>query len=1367
MAHRNHFFSSCLVRLGWLGLVAALWLTPIYRAQAEIDQFSYDLQLIDALNRVDLVNYALLHIDLLLERYPDQADHIHYATARFNFARGRRRQAEEALARIPESSPFYNGAALLRAQQAIQRGDLTTAAEAYQAYFDEVDRPVSSQPADVEAFREAVLYYAQTKIETGEAQAAGNILGLLRNLPEDEAPDPDGLSVTVADAIFTAMENRLEAERSIDRPLIEQQIEQLLDIQWRHGGQQRITVQAFIQAARGRILLGEPQSAIELLQSISEAAAMLESRQPDAPSPVPSAFYYYARAYELTGAEHMRRNRRDQARQAWLRAAAFYNRRLLERYPDSSLADRALMRYGHLDRLMQEHFDGSLPPPVTGVATGLPMKIQEADRLYNAGRFEEAIPLYLEVLRLGRRHRNVVNSAERLVISYGRSQRFLEAMAVASYLADAFPEAEAAGNAMLQAGRFLFQHARELEDEEQKAMLTDFAMSVWDRFVDIAPGHGRAADIAFFVAEYYYSQALNLVQKARGGETRAEREELNELARQAFRRSIPFYERMLERFPATPNGIRSLYKLGWVYYNIDERLQAAELFSRYSQLETAPAFSDDRLRAKLHAGEQWMLSDSPQRAIPELRQLLAWYQGSPGGLDMESEVARRIREDAANYLAWSYDLVAETRRPQLREIDREIERFEQLIAAARAQSREAQVIQDQAEGEIAEAREDFANLQQTLLADLPQPEAMALDELMLPEAELRELSPEDRERTLAPIRQRARELGRQYRQRELDNRRGEIEDWEEERRQQRRRLAESEEEIAATQERLENHRQQLAQAEEEEEQAQTLLEEAEEPLRERRRGLEELEREIEELQERREQAAAAARGHPDPAARERARQLLELAEQRITERNRSLQNRRQEYEERRRQAAPRIEELRERLEIAQRQVEESTAAIPRLQEEKRRLAFERQIVEDRLDAYGAGIAVLQAQVEALEQAPEQREAKLADQDYEGLVQAVNEQFGRLRDSRTEKAEFLAERATDQIQGANDRIEGWQESIAELTDRREPLFAELKEKKREALEQFKKFLESHPNSNYVPSHMARIGSIYLELEEYDNAVEFLNRLASRFPDHEATANAIFDLGRAQFEAGRGAEAIATFQRIEDRFAEQSAGNLEYIARQSLVAEGAQLSLQAYRELLARAEDPEHPDYPELLGEQGRYRERLLYRASTAALQAEEYQQAVQLAEQLLAANQRTAYFFQVQMNIAQAARAADPPDFGKAERALGEIVRFAQDEALKNEALIEFGKTLMMNEALGAVGLRRALSQFSMLVMAGGGEVTIMADLDDPAVRPFVEEAIYRSALCHALLGNQERRDLLVNEYRRLFPQGQYLARINTLPAPRY
>ena len=1332
------------------------------------DPFMYDVQLIGRLADVGMKNYALLHIERILEKYPDRKDHIYYAKARFHYKLNERKKGEEAISRIPASSPFYIESQLIVAEEALRKGKLDSAEKAYAEYFRKVQKPASQDATAVEAFREAATYYAQVQIEKGDGKKATEILGYLRNIEGPNAPDPDQLILTIAQAAYKATEVRLDRNEPIDKELVQEQIKQLLDIQWRHTGYDPITVDAFIQVARGQVYLGKYQEALQTLQTVSESAAVVAESAPRSQSPLPAAFFYYARIFDETGRQLLAKGDKEGAKEKFMIAAQFYNDRLMKAFPQSPLANKALLFYGKMSETVKEHFGVNLPTPSGAGSSDFPVMVEEGDRYYDVDQYDKAAQSYLNALKMGRLNSQAPTIGTRLVFCFGQEGRLLEAAAIASYLGDVFPQAEQTPLALLQVGQLFFQKAQGLPDGEEKENQLADAMQIWGQFVRTAPDHPKAPDIAFFLAEMKYAAAEKLAAKSREVKDVREKERIKEEARKKFLEAVPHYETMLDLFPATPQGVRALYKLGWVYYNSGENKKAADYFLQYVKRETDPARNKDRLLAKFHAAEQLMFSDSPKDAVPHFRELLSWFEDDTRGPDTDAEGAERIKENAANYIGWSYDLAAEQFRPEFNRLNDEIETLEDKIELAEATAEQAQAIQAQAQKDSAKAQEELKERLEAVNSPLPEPEARALKESMPPDEELAALSEDEKQQMIAFAKEKSKDIAVQFRQQDIDGFVGENAAIEGNKRDLAAGLRTLETRLEKQQSVLEQEQAELKKNEEEQQRLQQYLKDLIEPVRENSQEVAKLKKELEDIKEKFNKAVNAARKHPDAEIRKKAADYA----RKMQESGKQVSAQLQDAEKRLERRMPpdfkkQVEDLKKRLANANEANDQRSRSVQALTDKISVLEQEVAKVKNTLDANNAMLAMNEARIEILRKDVDKRDAAAEEVNLEGKRQTAVAAWNSVFEASKTRAELLHKQAKEAIAAAKAEIADANKQIATLKEERKPVKEDILERKEVALQAFLQFLENYPESRYVPSQMARVGTIYLEKEDYPNAVKYLDELAERFPDEEVTTNAIFDLGRAQFEVGDMDAAVTTFKRILDDAEEQTTNNLNFLARAMMESGNPDIAVRVYEELLRRAEDPEHKDHETLYGENGKMFERLIFKTASAALEAKLYDKAVKYSDKLLEINEKTAYFFKLKMALAEAKRGQDPPDYQGAVDALTEIMRFAQDETMKNRALIELGRTFMMNEALGAQAYRRALGQLGQIALVTDEDVVLLADPDSEADRAFVEEALYKSAVCYSILGEEKEKQTVVEKYRELFPTGEYATDIGSLPAAKF
>lgn len=1333
------------------------------------DEFMYDVQLIRRLADVGMKNYALLHIDRMLSKYPDRKDHIYYAKARFHYTINERRQGEEAISRIPASSPFFIESQLIVAEEALQKGQLDSAEKAYAEYFRQVQKPASQDPGAVAAFQRAVSYYAQVQIEKGNGERAAEILGYLQKIEGDQAPSPDQLTLSIAQAAYSATEVRIGRNEPVDKKLVEKQIENLLAMQWRRTGLDPVFIDAYIQAARGHIYLGQHQEALALLKTIGENAAVVAENLPPEQSPLPTAFFYYARIFDETGRQKLAKGDKEGARQDFMIAATFYNERLLKAFPDSPLADKALAFYGKLSDVVKEQFNVQLASPVGGMGNrDFPVAVENGDRFYDAGDHEKAVNSYFKAFRMGRLNRRLPQIGTRLIDSLGNLDRLLEASVVASYLGDVFPEAESTHIAMLQVGQLYLKQAKPLPEGEEKEEMTNKAMQIWSQFVHVAPDHPKAPDIAYFLAEMQYGKAETIARASNEIQDVQEKERMKEMAREQFAKAVPRYITVIEKFPATSQGVRALYKLGWVYYNTGQNKEAADYFLQYVRRETDPANNRDRLLAKFYAAERLMFSDSPKDAVEHFNELLSWYEEDSGGPDTDIEGAARIKENASNFIGWSYDLHAEQFRPALNRIKQQIDGLEDQIAASEEIIQQAEQAITIAEDAGKAADKELHEKKTAINAPLPDPEQRALNEAMPSEQEMTALTKDEQQQMIAHAKEQSIEIAERFRQQDINVFQGEIAVIEGEKMERASQVQTLQNRLQRQEATLEQQTDSVKDLAKEQTKLEQYLKDLVDPVQERRQQIQTMQDELDKIKEQFSKAAQAARNHSDPETRKKAAAVARKLQEDGRELTAKVADAKKALD---RRMPPdfkqQVESLQRRLDKAK---EDKRDLVEKTRNLTQQAAITRQelaIAEKTLDAHDAVTALNQAKIELLRRNQKERETAAVELELDARRSAANQAWQGVHEAKIAKTRLIEEQTGKTVDMAQADIAAAKNEIAALQEEREPINNRLLKQKKTALDSFLEFLKNHPESKYVPSQMARVGAIYLEMKDYEKAVKYLNELAERFPQEDVTANALFDLGRAQFEVGDMDRAVETFNRILDKPADLSTSNLRFLADAMMEAGEPEFSVRVQEELMARATNPRHEDYARLQGLEGKLYERLIFRTANAALAAGMYDKVVRYSNQLLKINERTAYFFQLKMSLAKAMREKDQPDYQGAIESLTEILRFAQDETTKNKALVEMGRTFMMNEALGAQSCRRALAQYGQLSLFTGDDVILLVDPDDPENAPFIEEALYQSAVCYALLSEKQAREAMVNKYKEVFPTGRYASDIDALPPAKF
>jgi outer membrane protein assembly factor BamD (BamD/ComL family) len=1341
----------CGARIIHLAFILALILSG--RGVSAIEEAQVDFAVLAELNRLEFYDYAELLVEQMESRYPDRLDEVLVEKARTCYTAGKSKQADATIERIKPTSPSFPQALVLKAEVSALRGRNEDAAAAYAQYFQNAKAPPPDNRRALAAYTRAVSFYSTVLKRLGKGAEAAKVLELLG---KTAGASDRKLTFLKAQALIDTEESKFNDKAPVDHAAVQEALKQLQELLFLRDG---VAVSAYLETARAYLLLGGDElntlkqqnkakealtvtgfrQALDTIRMADEADLFRDIEKEMAKgndsssSPYAGALYYKAEACRgLALAQYMAG---DEAKAHKLaKAAAKLLETVISEYGESEYRSKALAKHEKCSAFLEQAFGDKTAISEASADAEMSITLEQAQALLLNKDYRGATPLYLEALRLGRRSKRLPEIATRLILCLGSTDRLLEAQAVGSYLAQVMPKIEGTADCLYRLGGVMFEKAKTLEGSARADMLAS-AMDAWELFVEAAPDHPKAAEVCFAIAEHDYRLANDAAELSRKAPA-TEKERLKAQAHEAFLAAAPKYQRLIERYSSIDKGVRALYKLGWIYYTVQQPRESIDAFLRYCDAETLPAFADDRLEAKFRAAEQLMLGDAPAEAVEQYGELLSWLEpGNDKGFDPTTKTALRLKEDGTSYLAWAADLAGEKSRPEitairerLSEIGRQQRRAEDDIRAARdlVQSlgtdteRLRQEYADTAQA-IATVELDFAKLAQAEAAKRPGTEV----DLVKMAADM-----EARARTRVSGDSAARQAERDI----LVN----------EKMTQVQQAAETQARVTAA------TKTQAAAATV----AQTALERlrvlreaaavVEKAIVEGEAASRAQEDQLQQLQQQRETTEDAAARE---ALEKKARAMSELIAQTRAKTTEAYKRREQtaspEAEKQMAEAAAAVTKAQDAARLA----DEDLATA---QQREKLAAVDSQIVEARTVAVAKALDAATALEKALAQADVT--ARLtAEPDLKAGAQQAVAAFTQVRDLQLQRASLVEAAATGRIKTAEARLLEFAAATTDLNEKLKPLQAALEDAKRQALTAFETFLTAYPKSAHVPKNLSRLGAIYLELQQYDKAAATLNRLATEFPDSEATQEALFSLGRAQCEQGDNARAAETFGKVLQKPAALSPANLTFVSERLLEKGAPAVSLAASRELIARSEQGKDGESEKL---RVKAREPSLFRAGQACLQLKRYDEALKFLSTLIAESPRTGYFFDACFGLAEARRNLTPPDLNGAMADLGQIIQFSEDPVQSNRALCLVGEALAAGP--DERGVQQAVARFQ--------QVILLADPRIEANLPWLEMAMVESAKALARLGQTKERDEMVALYRNRFPQGKRLAELESLPA---
>lgn len=1350
--------------LGKLSVLAAL-LSFLCMLQADQD-FDYDVEFLRKLGDLELNDYAQLQIDQMSKKYPGEKDTLNLEKARLYYNIGRTKDADQALAAIPANSPIANDATLLKAEVAAARKRFPDAEAAYKQFFSRV-KEAPKRKADAEQFKRAVMIYSMVLRELGKGKEAAAILEKLAGMGGGGG-DERQMQFLQLQAVLDSEAIKQKDNQSVNADAVRKALAGFKDLQFIRDG---VGASSYLQAARAQIILGndaanrlmrEKKTAevakitnyLEAIKTIKMVDSFLEEleagmgKKERGNSPVAEALFYKGQAIQRHAMITLIAGKKDLARKQNAGAAKYFET-ILSDYPDSRFRSEALIEHDKCARFAESQFGDKIELAGNDGSAEIEIKIEQAEALLAAKNYQAATPIYLEAVKIGRRSRKLPDVIVRLSLCLAQLDRLEEAEALISYVIAVMPKEAGSAESAYRYGGVLYERARNEKDAKKQADLYSRAMWSWDLFVNTDSAHPKAADAAFAIAEYYYKEASLLAKAASDAKSDRDRLAMHQQATAAYRAAIPKYQRLVDVFGAFDKGVRSWYKLGWIYYFLEENAPAAEAFLSYYEEESVAANADDRLEAKFRAAERLMYGDSPQDAVPHYQEIAKIFtpEGVPGkSFNVKSDTAQRIREDSAAYLPWAYDLAGEKVRPAM-------QKFRDQQDALRAQIKQLQASVEQAQArleQLATEREQLADsdkamtlLMEELSLDFY---AMAKKQLAGRSAATANMNEQEKQVHLQTVEQDIRKLAADLEKRKKDTIGGDIIS-----------MQEKTEELKAAE--IE-HQQQLKTLEARKAELDGDGVKLDEGLKKQQDDIKKISgaiaaadkllSDLEAEKQRAETLAADLNGklgdaEDDAAAAvkqdlAKASAELEKIGQRQIE---AIAQHNQVASEEKRKELQQLEAVfaslaAERAELAQSQRQVDNAlALTKLSQE---------LDKAQLVATARRLAMNNAIKDALDKQPAERAGLLPTIKDAGDKAMAG--FQLVKKLSTEKIDQQENTAKADIAAASEGIARNEAAIAKLDEEIAPLKAEFDKWKLLAVSAFEDFLKHFPQSSKAPDNLARLGTVYMELGDNDKASATLGRLAKDFPDSNASKMALFNLGRAQMEAGQKDEAAKSFRSLIANAASVSVVNLSYVADAGLNAGVPDVALSACEEILKRGKS-QHAEAGQV---RGAIKDRAYMRAAEAALQLKKDKQALDYLQKLLQENPKTGYFFDAKFMLAEAKAKVTPPDLDGATYDLQEILQYADSPVVSNKALTRLAAVLLQYG--DDTRKKQALARYQQVVM--------LADADNPGIRTYLEQAIVGSARLFAESGEKERLEDMIARYQQHFAGGQYAAELARL-----
>jgi tetratricopeptide (TPR) repeat protein len=334
-------------------------------------------------------------------------------------------------------------------------------------------------------------------------------------------------------------------------------------------------------------------------------------------------------------------------------------------------------------------------------------------------------------------------------------------------------------------------------------------------------------------------------------------------------------------------------------------------------------------------------------------------------------------------------------------------------------------------------------------------------------------------------------------------------------------------------------------------------------------------------------------------------------------------------------------------------------------------------------------------------------------EYEKLIQWLvpkNNPFGTSA-ADVQKNSDLLEKAAFQRGYCYARIKQPPESIPEMREK--------------GIRAYDQFLQLFPQSRLASAALSAKGAILLEVGRFDEATKTFDELAAKYPQSDEGKSALFALVRAAMEIKQYDQARSAFAKMLTGGGKYTPDQFSRLGQLMLDAGLYAEAIQAFEQVLATAQDR-----PLL--------ERALYGVGRANYQLKNYNETIRSLEDLMKRYPKSGLFYDAKFTLGTAYR--ELGSYSNAVLALGDVMRFAD-------------KTLLINKASYDLGTIQREQGDKLGALASFLRVALLADPDNPELRPLVEKSILESiSLGMELKRYQDVQDSC-DQYVKLFPSG--------------
>ena len=568
------------------------------------------------LNKLGMFELSFYLLDKEAKNSPTARDRINVQKAQTFFAMKKDADGMKMLNSISSASPAYTFSRLVLGKHLWKSRKFKDAAAQLERYFVKIksNLPKPNEKFRIHEFREAVAYLADCYKQLGKSKEAVTTMEKLKWISasnDDMTPKMKKFeniifAATVQLDIAEQMKNEGKEGWKKDAESASKALDTILDDP---DDPTLFTILAANEKLKACVLLEKFDNAQELIETYKTMTRSLDPNYEkerilyEAPS---AKMYLWIAEYNYALAQ----KEEDKAKRIELNTKAItdfyriittYDNKLCAVIPAAAKgfnkAKAALMKDG-------KKVEARVKIPVN-------FDLERVHALYAKKEYAKVIPAILKILRApgGKNSKNTPDLVSKLIDCYMKTNKMIEAITLAGFLGDCFPDSPNAPIFLLQLGGLKWKEAEKKKGTPEGEQAKKESLIIYGWYTKDCPTHKYAADISAKIAMEDYQKAADFAKKVNEMPNSEEKLQANIKARQGFLTVIPKLQHIVDNYSHTKRGKEAAFIIGNCYSNAYKFIEGSDTFAKYCDLETNNPKKNERLMSRV-ADAKFRMADN-------------------------------------------------------------------------------------------------------------------------------------------------------------------------------------------------------------------------------------------------------------------------------------------------------------------------------------------------------------------------------------------------------------------------------------------------------------------------------------------------------------------------------------------------------------------------------------------------------------------------------------------------------------------------------------------------------------------------------------------------------------------------------------